>query len=465
VFLADLTVELRAWPRDTWAKVGIDPQAAALAVISGWRRGDLLGLRLGGLSAEEALAVERLTQEDVAEELARLAWVHHGVRVGINADMVGKWERGEKRPSKLYRRLLCLFYQATEEELGFRVKRRDFLRHGAVVGAAMLTPLDWLAALDHAEVGDRLAWALERPSRIDLATTADMEAISAAYRRSYRQLSVQTLLPQTVGQFQAVTELLRRSQPIALRQRLIATAGQTAMLAGILEFMDLYDFQLGQRHLDLAMTAAREAEARELGAFILGCMSFHARYSGKRTKAVTLIEQARDAARVVGGPLTQGWLAAVAAEVHAVAGEANASLRALEQAAHALEQAGEDEESSWIGVGTFNQAKLAAYHGVCYLQLDRPGDALPALTQALDSLDPALRKHRCTALADLATALVQLREIEEGCERACQSLAIATELGHAVSVDRTRQLRRRLQPWHRHPAVRRLDEQLAVAVV
>ena len=59
VFLADLTVELRAWPLDTWAKVGIDPQAAAGAVVAGWQRGDLLGLRLGGLSAEEALALQR----------------------------------------------------------------------------------------------------------------------------------------------------------------------------------------------------------------------------------------------------------------------------------------------------------------------------------------------------------------------------------------------------------------------
>jgi hypothetical protein len=59
VFLADLTVELRAWPADTWSKVGIDPQAAAGAVVAGWQRGDLLGLRLDGLSAEEALALER----------------------------------------------------------------------------------------------------------------------------------------------------------------------------------------------------------------------------------------------------------------------------------------------------------------------------------------------------------------------------------------------------------------------
>jgi hypothetical protein len=59
VFLPDLSNELRAWPRDTWTKVGIDPQAAAAAVVAGWQRGDLLGLRLGGLSAEEALALER----------------------------------------------------------------------------------------------------------------------------------------------------------------------------------------------------------------------------------------------------------------------------------------------------------------------------------------------------------------------------------------------------------------------
>jgi hypothetical protein len=69
VFLADLTVELRAWPADTWPKVGIDPQAAAGAVVAGWRRGDLLGLRLGGLTAEEALALERPAMTYVRAQL------------------------------------------------------------------------------------------------------------------------------------------------------------------------------------------------------------------------------------------------------------------------------------------------------------------------------------------------------------------------------------------------------------
>jgi hypothetical protein len=69
VFLADLTVELRAWPRNTWAKAGIDPHAAAGAVVAAWRRGDLMGLRLGGLTAEEALALERPAMTYVRAQL------------------------------------------------------------------------------------------------------------------------------------------------------------------------------------------------------------------------------------------------------------------------------------------------------------------------------------------------------------------------------------------------------------
>jgi hypothetical protein len=59
VFLADLTGELRAWPRDTWAAVGVDPAAVAHAVIACWRQGDVQGLEFEGVSFEEARALVR----------------------------------------------------------------------------------------------------------------------------------------------------------------------------------------------------------------------------------------------------------------------------------------------------------------------------------------------------------------------------------------------------------------------
>ena len=90
------------------------------------------------------------------------------------------------------------------------VNRRDFLRQSALAGAAVLTFSEWLSRGGATEASDRLAWALEQPSRVDLATVSDMETITAAHRRSYRQLSVEALLPQTESQFQAVTKLLQR---------------------------------------------------------------------------------------------------------------------------------------------------------------------------------------------------------------------------------------------------------------
>jgi hypothetical protein len=74
VFLADLTAELRAWPKQTWTVVGISPEAALLAVVDRWRGGHVKGLELGGVSAEEARALARPAMTYVREQLrGRLA--------------------------------------------------------------------------------------------------------------------------------------------------------------------------------------------------------------------------------------------------------------------------------------------------------------------------------------------------------------------------------------------------------
>jgi hypothetical protein len=86
VFLADLTVELRAWPQETWTTVGVSPEAALLAVVDGWRAGHVKGLELGGVGVEEARALGRPAmdyvraqlRERLAGEISRLylRWLH-----------------------------------------------------------------------------------------------------------------------------------------------------------------------------------------------------------------------------------------------------------------------------------------------------------------------------------------------------------------------------------------------------
>jgi hypothetical protein len=81
VFVADLTGELRAWPHDTWAKLGVDPDQVARAVLACWRDGEVTGLQVDDLGFEEAYSLTRPAMTYVRGQLrgrltARLGRVH-----------------------------------------------------------------------------------------------------------------------------------------------------------------------------------------------------------------------------------------------------------------------------------------------------------------------------------------------------------------------------------------------------
>lgn len=56
--------------------------------------------------------------QHVADQLCKLGETEDRIP-GVTADMVGKWERGEKKPSPFYREKLCTLYSTTADELGF----------------------------------------------------------------------------------------------------------------------------------------------------------------------------------------------------------------------------------------------------------------------------------------------------------------------------------------------------------
>jgi hypothetical protein len=81
VFVADLACELRAWPQDTWVKVGVDPEQVARAVVGCWQDGEVGGLQIDDLGFEEARSLTRPAITYVRGELrgrlaARLARAH-----------------------------------------------------------------------------------------------------------------------------------------------------------------------------------------------------------------------------------------------------------------------------------------------------------------------------------------------------------------------------------------------------
>src|SRR4029453_12754856 len=78
----------------------------------------------------------RLTQEQVAEQVALVAWERSAVRVGVDARMVSRGEGGVRRPSRLCQECLRLLFNdpelfgAADDE----VNRRQWLRGTAAVG-------------------------------------------------------------------------------------------------------------------------------------------------------------------------------------------------------------------------------------------------------------------------------------------------------------------------------------------
>jgi hypothetical protein len=81
VFLADLTEELRAWPTDTWAALGVNPEQVAEALVTCWQRGEVRGLHLPLEAGEDPRALVRPAMTLARAELrTRLASLVTGAR-------------------------------------------------------------------------------------------------------------------------------------------------------------------------------------------------------------------------------------------------------------------------------------------------------------------------------------------------------------------------------------------------
>lgn len=441
------------------------------------------------------------TLDRVAAELDRLC-AREGHHAGVTGNMVGKWERGLKRPSLFYRERLCALYGATAEDLGFLDDQPAppasrwpavVVAGGAEPLASTLTPLPVappvaaFARRNPAVEGarrpvmrataglpgtaqaagaprgaqsplwERLSIALGSPGSVNPLTPQLLATITDNYRRLSQTVPAGELLAAVIGHLQLATSLLPGPHPTALRRRLIAAGGEAAGLAGWL-FFSMNDHATARAYYKAAFQAVREAEDTELGAWVLGSMSLLETHSHRAREAATLARRAQTHANSHASSTTRSWLAAVEAEACANTGEAKATLSALERAYAALEQARSEDAPRFISF--FDHARLAGYEGICHVRLGHPERAQAKLTEALEGLSPTDVKHRAIVVTDLASAHVQQREVDEACRLASQALAIVTEKQFAKGRQRIRDFRTRLEPWKGTRAVKDLDGQL-----
>jgi transcriptional regulator with XRE-family HTH domain len=309
------------------------------------------------------------------------------------------------------------------------MRRQDFL----LIAGAAAAALDVLRDHSLSVPSGRLK-TVRATGRVDAETVDGLEHLMLGYRQVYRSAGAALLLGPVCGTLNLLTELAPGAGPH--RDRMISLIGQAGTLAGAILMLDLADFATARRYLAIGARAAQQADDTELTAISLSCRAFHATYDGDPAAGLAFAKGALDVAATGVHPRSHGWVAAVASEMHATLGpsEEMGCMSALERARQQL--AAPMPAQPWKGIGAFDTGKLAAYRGGDLVRLGRHAEAQAQLQAALEELDPALVKHRCTAHIDLAEAYVRDHKPAEGARHAASALQIITDTRHLHSLRR-----------------------------
>ena len=236
-----------------------------------------------------------LTQQELAEAVAQLAWSENQRAVGLNADMISKWERGLKLPSRMYVRLLSAFFGLGIPE--FRMVLGPPGPSTSTGAAGVPSPLSHLDPTHGHDIARMLAEdAVRRRSMLRLMglaplsavlspttpagepsarrTASSLDALAQEYQRLYRVTEPEALLVAVTGHLRCISAQLADARDNPLRARLLANLGEVALLAGRLAFFDLGDAHAARGHLTAALEAARETGDGLLAAVVLGHSSF-----------------------------------------------------------------------------------------------------------------------------------------------------------------------------------------------
>lgn len=435
------------------------------------------------------------TQQEVAEQIARLAWLRRREHVGVNADMVAKWERGEKRPSPRYRELLCLLFGADAQALGIGAAVQPLAGIGSepdegsliatLGGAASL--LDQLGAAG-AILQPRMfgVWKDELMHRravlklISLATTAsfastsgadlrsgkptpetaqDLDHLAGRYQALYHSTAPAVLMTPVVAHLETLRDLLRQGGTASLRRKLLTNQARVATLAGRLAFFDLRDSLSARGYYNLALESAHEAGDQLQAAAALAHTAF---IPAADHGFAAALDYLRGATHHVGkrpDGRVASWLCAVESEIQTNAGAHTAALVSIDRAREELASPGLAADLPWFDY--YDATRLSGFAGYATLRAGRPEESRAALTDALGHLPRTAVKQRAVFLADIASVELSCGDLDQACRIAADAVGELQQAGYAIGFGRLRDFRSSVEPWSNSTPVRALDEQLA----
>ncbi|PZG21433.1 transcriptional regulator [Micromonospora craterilacus] len=437
-----------------------------------------------------------MSRQEVAEAVNAYLWHTYRTRTSLDANHVGKLERGEHRWPKTTTReaFRAVLKVARDVDLGFYItrgqrhtddvphlmspgqalaathdqagesptygeithtgdmNRRELLRLLSLTGALLAAPahggqLDWA----------RIASPKDGTKRLDPATLDVYEGLNAHLWAAFGAAeSKMTVSPLVNRQFATLAANLRRSHTAQMHRRLCRIIADLLQLAGEVAF-DTNAYSEAAHCYTLAAAAAREAAAYDLWACAMVRHAFISVYERDFRHAAPMLEAAADLARNGDSALsTRHWAHTVRAQALAGLGDLRGCQQALDRAEDVNQLSGRVHNGGWL---RFDGSRLAEERGACYVELGRPDLAEPVLSGAL-SQKLSVRR-RGTVLADLAMVGVQRSDVYQIVLYGSAVLDTARQSDSGVVGAKLHRLQQHLYPFLADRHVQHLNSQIA----
>lgn len=356
-------------------------------------------------------------------------------RLGIERSTVGRWETGETEPQPWIRPKLAAALEVTADEL-----------HALIDDVVV-----------QAEPSDRITYALEHPSSVDLIAVAYLHERIRQLDESYDRAPSTALLG-PAGQVHGQVSYLRENATgPRVRKALFEVEAESATFMGQLvwDVSQRRDHDGPITYLDEAVTAAQQIRDPCTEAYAILRKAFVALYGEKDPlKGLSLAQEAAQVARSSSPSLTGLSLLHVA-EGHAMSADLKACEHALQDAEAQFDHVDADD----VAAQYYTVNEFTRLAGSCYLFLDRPDRAEPILRTTVDAL-AAKKKSQAIALGNLTLALIRQGKADEAAVTMHRAIDTVELTRGGGGLNLAFAAGRELRQWRQEPWVQEINDRL-----
>jgi hypothetical protein len=444
----------------------------------------------------QRLTWERLqrgwSREELTEQIRRSMKQAGEPVPGLNADIIRRWESGDRKPEPRYKKHLVLVFGKTAQELGLlsveelqmrpvhespisaeghrvlhqekiidavakrvmlamfgdgiELNRSAFLK--GVLATSLVASLP--SGLTSAEAPGVVA--SDRQLSLDVSSVQAFSTITTSHRDLYWASPPADLLTSVVAHVRMGYTMLKSASnvesPLAKRHAL--SLAESALLAARIVFFDLGGGVAAEKFFDLAESAASLSKDHLMMTGVLAHRAFVPGFAGQEQEARAYLNAAHAHIRYASGPGLRSWLHCVDAEISARTGQPKVSLARIASADEAILSSGEDP--LWLDF--FDSSRLDAFAGNALYLAGRQQQAADRLNAALERINGKSAKQRPVILLDLAAAQAST-DAEQALATAHLAFDAIDASPYAVALDRVPDVKAALRST---PHASELDE-------